>query len=74
MWHWGKEGAGAKFTMALGSALSALKDRQLLMSAADKSDLALDLQRDGSFPFSPVSIFRAINRNYLVKYRLRLRF
>jgi len=57
IWHWGKEGAGAKFTMALGSALSALNGRQLHMSAADKSDLALDLQHDGSFPFTPVSIF-----------------
>ena len=57
MWHWGKEGAGAKFTMALGSALSDLDGRRLHMSAAEKSDLALDLERDGSFPFTPVSIF-----------------
>ncbi|MEN9753802.1 MAG: hypothetical protein RLZ07_184, partial [Pseudomonadota bacterium] len=57
MWHWGKEGAGAKFTMALGSALSGLEGRALHMSAAEKSDLALDLQREGSFAFTPVSIF-----------------
>lgn len=57
MWHWGKEGAGAKFTMALGSALSNANQRQLHISAADKSDLARDLQADGTYPFSPVSIF-----------------
>ena len=57
MWHWGKEGAGAKFTMALGAALSGLDGRALHMSAADHSDLALDLARSGSHPYTPVSIF-----------------
>jgi glycosyltransferase involved in cell wall biosynthesis len=57
MWHWGKEGAGAKFTMALGSALSGLDGRALHLSAADHSDLALDLARSGSHPYTPVSIF-----------------
>ena len=57
MWHWGKEGAGAKFTMALGAALSGLDGRALHMSAADHSDLALDLARSGSHAYTPVSIF-----------------
>ncbi|NBU14548.1 MAG: glycosyltransferase, partial [Alphaproteobacteria bacterium] len=48
---------GAKFTMALGSALSGLDGRALHLSAADHSDLALDLARSGSHPYTPVSIF-----------------
>lgn len=56
LWHWGKEGAGAKFTMALGSAL-ANHNRAVHVSAARESDLARDLHDQTEITSTSVSIF-----------------
>jgi len=56
MWHWGKEGAGAKFTMAMGSALKN-NNRIVHVSAAKQSDLARDLRKQDAIPSTAVSIF-----------------
>ena len=56
LWHWGKEGAGAKFTMALGSAL-ANHNRAVHVSAARESDLARDPHDQTEITSTTVSIF-----------------
>jgi len=56
LWHWGKEGAGAKFTMALGSAL-ANNNRDIHISAASESDLANNLRGQDTLPSTSVAIF-----------------
>ena len=56
MWHWGKEGAGAKFTMGLSSALTT-NNRKVHISAAKNSDLAHDLDIQKDLSSTLVSIF-----------------
>jgi len=57
MWHWGKEGAGAKFTGALARGLQGLPDTKLAISAASASDLARDMSACVDLPVQSVKIF-----------------
>ncbi len=57
LWHWGKEGAGAKFTGALARGLSDLPGTELAVSAATSSDLARDITDGTDLPLQSVRTF-----------------
>lgn len=57
VWHWGKEGAGAKFTSALACGLKALPDNELAVLAATSSDLAREIRDHTDLPLHSVKIF-----------------
>lgn len=57
VWHWGKEGAGAKFTSALARGLNDLPDTTLAVSAATSSDLAREISDHTDLPLQSVRIF-----------------
>ena len=57
VWHWGKEGAGAKFTGALARGLSDMPGTELAVSAAISSDLARDISDGTDLPLQSVKTF-----------------
>ena len=57
LWHWGKEGAGAKFSGALARGLRDLPGTQVAISAATSSDLARDIGGCTDLPLQSVRIF-----------------
>lgn len=63
LWHFGKEGAGAKFTLEIGAALAEKSDRQLSFIAAEKSDLAEGLAQRPSLSHQSISIFDGDKRS-----------
>ncbi len=57
LWHWGKEGAGAKFSGALARGLRDLPGTEIAISAATSSDLARDISGCTDLPLLSVKIF-----------------
>jgi glycosyltransferase involved in cell wall biosynthesis len=57
VWHWGKEGAGAKFTGALARGLRDMPGTELAVSAATSSDLARDISDSTDLPLQSVKTF-----------------
>jgi len=57
VWHWGKEGAGAKFTAALARGLHTMPGTELAVSAATSSDLARDINERTDLPLQSVKTF-----------------
>ena len=63
LWHFGKEGAGAKFTIEIGSALAQKPERYLNFVAAEDSELADGLSQVQSLSYHSISIFEGDKRS-----------
>jgi len=57
LWHWGKEGAGAKFSSALARGLRDLPGTEIAISAASSSDLEREISGSTDLPLQSVRIF-----------------
>lgn len=58
LWHWGKEGAGAKFSHELARHLDDLPKTCVTLSAAEGSDLARNARTTPDIPHHVIRIFR----------------
>ena len=63
LWHFGKEGAGAKFTFEIGRALAQKQNQILNYVAAEQSDLANLLSRNNIEKADHIAIFRGDKRS-----------
>jgi glycosyltransferase involved in cell wall biosynthesis len=64
LWHWGHEGAGAKFTYELARKLRALFQPRLTLSSASKSDLFSISKTLGNINIETINTFEG-NKNTL---------
>ena len=62
LWHWGKEGAGAKFSAELARGLTGVPGTTVSASAATDSDLMVALNGMSDLPVRPVRTFSGDKR------------
>jgi glycosyltransferase involved in cell wall biosynthesis len=58
LWHWGREGAGAKFSHALVRGLRKVSGTDVAVSVAAKSDFARDMDKETGIPVQSVVTFQ----------------